>query len=245
MSQRARAVASGLLTTVTWIALGWIELAGIVHAFKDHGVGDGFAAVVVPPWAWYRSVEFFWHHTRAVDNSATNSTHTDGSYPPLNAEEQDVVSRVFSKAMKEPLTDDDLRAYKQELVSYGTRTGKPVIGSDVKQLLELARLGSAYHRELGRCLLASIDQRKPFISPELEELRDRMKESGMVRASKLDADFRNLDSAARGTTLTDEFGHEHYPPTRDDVIRDLKEDDIVDDNFNRVATIVDEVAKSQ
>jgi hypothetical protein len=232
MSERARAVASGLLTTVIWLAVGWGELGGTVHAFKGHGVGDGFAAVVVPPWAWYRSVEFFWHHPHAVDNSAKTSSHTDGSYPPLNAEEQDVISRVFSKAMKEPLADDDLSAYKHELVSYGARTGKPITGSDVKQLLELARLGSAYHRELGRCLLASIDQGKPFISPELEELRGRMKESGIVRASRLDADFRNIDSAARGTTLTDEFGHEHYPPTRDDVIRDLKEDDIGDDNFN-------------
>jgi hypothetical protein len=245
MSQTAQAVESGLLTTITWLAFGWVELGGIVHAFKDHSVGDGFAAVVVPPWAWYRSVEFFWHHTHGVEDNATNSSHTDGSFPPLNAEEESVVSRVFSKALKEPLTDDDLSEYKQELRSYAARTGKPVTGSDVKQFLDLARLGSAYHRELGRCLLASIDQGKPFISPKLEEPRDRMKASGTVRASRLDADFRNIDSAAHGTTLKDEFGHEHYPPTRDDVIRDLKEDDIVDDNFNRAAAIVDELARSR
>lgn len=37
------------------------EIGGIYHTAKKHGTADVFTSVVLPPWAWYRSVELFWH----------------------------------------------------------------------------------------------------------------------------------------------------------------------------------------
>jgi hypothetical protein len=46
------------------IAVAWGETGGVVHAFKQHGIVDGLAAVLVPPWACWRGLEFFWHDSR-------------------------------------------------------------------------------------------------------------------------------------------------------------------------------------
>ena len=68
----------------------------------------------------------------------------------------------------------------------------------------------------------------------------RILETGFARESKLDADFRNIDSAATGSTFTDEFGHQHYPITRDKVLAKLKEEDVVDENLKKISAIVEE-----
>lgn len=39
----------------------WLQFGGIYHAFSRHPNGDGIASVLIPPWAWYRSIEYFWH----------------------------------------------------------------------------------------------------------------------------------------------------------------------------------------
>src|SRR5689334_842945 len=105
MSNRTKSVISGLLTVIFWVCFGWTELGGIVHAFKDHSVGDGFAATIVPPWAWYRSIEFFWHKDVRASRNASQSGPPEQRYPPLIAREQNVISRVFSKAQEQPLTE--------------------------------------------------------------------------------------------------------------------------------------------
>jgi hypothetical protein len=234
MSNRASALVGNLLSLIVWAVVVWGELVGNVHAFRQHGVRDGFAALFVPPWSWYRGMEFFWHKPRAENGPAQ-----EVEYPALNTEEESAVSRVFSKAMQEPLTEDDLAAYQQVLSHYAKRTGKPLTRRDLEQLSEAVTLSSEYHREMARCLLLSIDQKKPFISTDLERLRKRVEETGLVRKAKLDADFRNIDSAANGTALTDEFGHQHYPITRKEVLLKLKEDDIVDDNMKRITALVE------
>jgi hypothetical protein len=38
------------------------EIAGIMHSAKKHSTGDVIAAISIPPWAWYRSIEMFWHN---------------------------------------------------------------------------------------------------------------------------------------------------------------------------------------
>ena len=37
------------------------EIAGIIHSVHKHSTGDVIASVIIPPWAWYRSAELFWH----------------------------------------------------------------------------------------------------------------------------------------------------------------------------------------
>lgn len=234
MSNDGSTLVSKLLSLIVWTVVIWGEFVGNVHAFRQHGVRDGFAAFFVPPWSWYRGMEFFWHKPRA-----DNETVREAEYPALNAEEESVVSRTLSKAMREPLTENDLTAYRQALSHYAKRTGNPLTRRDFEQFSEAARISSEYHREMARCLLLSIDQKKSFISTELERLRKIIEDTGLVRKTKLDADFRNIDSAVNGTTVTDEFGHEHYPITRDEVLQKLKQDDIVDDNMKRITAFVE------
>lgn len=54
----------------TMVALGsiilvptifYLEFGGIYHAFKKHGNTDGWIAVCVPPYTFYRALEWFWH----------------------------------------------------------------------------------------------------------------------------------------------------------------------------------------
>jgi len=49
----------GFLQVLIVLGILWGEFGGIYHAFKHRGVGDGLKAVFVPPYSWYRSIEFF------------------------------------------------------------------------------------------------------------------------------------------------------------------------------------------
>lgn len=37
------------------------EVAGIVHSVRHHSKGDIIACIFLPPLAWYRSIEMYWH----------------------------------------------------------------------------------------------------------------------------------------------------------------------------------------
>lgn len=51
----------GVVGTVGLAIFLWLQFGGLYHAFSRHPNGDGIAAVLIPPWAWYRSIEYFWH----------------------------------------------------------------------------------------------------------------------------------------------------------------------------------------
>jgi len=38
------------------------EIFGIAHSAKKHNTGDITLSILVPPWAWWRSVEMWWHN---------------------------------------------------------------------------------------------------------------------------------------------------------------------------------------
>lgn len=61
MSGRTQSAISAFLSAILLLAMIWGVFGGITHAFKRHSIGEGIAAVFVRPWAWYRSLEFFWH----------------------------------------------------------------------------------------------------------------------------------------------------------------------------------------
>lgn len=46
----------------------YLEVGGIVHSARKHSFGDTFVSVAIPPWAWYRSVEMWWHNDYADVN---------------------------------------------------------------------------------------------------------------------------------------------------------------------------------
>ncbi|MBC8484578.1 MAG: hypothetical protein H8D45_00875 [Bacteroidetes bacterium] len=48
-------------TTILGLGFIWIEFGGLYHSFKKHSLAEGVIATFIPPVAWYRSVEFFWH----------------------------------------------------------------------------------------------------------------------------------------------------------------------------------------
>jgi len=52
---------TGLGYTVLSGLILWGYGGGMYHAFEKHGIGDGVVSVFVPPWTFYRSIEFFWH----------------------------------------------------------------------------------------------------------------------------------------------------------------------------------------
>lgn len=52
---------SRLSAVIVWALLGYAEIGGVVHAFRSHRTSDGVTAIIVPPWAWFRSVEWIWH----------------------------------------------------------------------------------------------------------------------------------------------------------------------------------------
>jgi hypothetical protein len=60
-------VAGSILAICFSLFFIWIQFGGVYHAFKHHGVGDGFVSVFVPPFAWYRSIEFFFHSSPSAE----------------------------------------------------------------------------------------------------------------------------------------------------------------------------------
>ena len=46
-----------------------LEISGIYHAAFHHSSGDAALAFFVPPYAWYRSIESFYHTTESDDTS--------------------------------------------------------------------------------------------------------------------------------------------------------------------------------
>lgn len=51
----------------------YLQFGGIYHSFKRHGLADGVATVCIPPWAWYRAVETFWHEAEWEEEYELNS----------------------------------------------------------------------------------------------------------------------------------------------------------------------------
>lgn len=59
----------------------YLEVGGIVHSVRKHSFGDTFISVTIPPWAWYRSVEMWWHDDLAdVNWDERLSTDTKNCY---------------------------------------------------------------------------------------------------------------------------------------------------------------------
>lgn len=56
----------------------WLEFGGIYHAFSHSAIG-GYFSVIIPPYAWYRSIEFFWHEEEQVDWEKKASTSISNS----------------------------------------------------------------------------------------------------------------------------------------------------------------------
>lgn len=100
---------------------------------------------------------------------------------------------------------------------------------------------TAYQREMQRCLLASIDQKKPFVSVELERLRQKIRSTGIRDDARLETDLKQIESAAFGTEYEDGRGKRYHPVTRSDIMRGAKEVEITDQNFKKLGAVFAEL----
>ena len=77
------------------------EGAGIYHAFKKHDIGDGLIAVFIPPYAWYRSLEIWWHDDfAAVDWDQRVKSDARVLIALLNASANPDMERVFAPSSR-------------------------------------------------------------------------------------------------------------------------------------------------
>jgi len=91
----------------------------------------------------------------------------------------------------------------------------------------------SYEYELGRCYLKSFDTKKPYISDELKWLRKKMESLVYASISKLDADFKNINSAANNEICTDEYGNEYPPFTREGIFKVIENAEILKTNIEK------------
>lgn len=52
---------SNIAIGIFYIVMGLPVFIGIYHSVKKHSPGDVVASILLPPWGWYRGIEFFWH----------------------------------------------------------------------------------------------------------------------------------------------------------------------------------------
>jgi hypothetical protein len=212
---------SKLLNTV--FALYLISVTCAVSYFnwqfaKEHGFWAwAFLGEIVPT-----AKAVIWPYYAFGGGKGTQPTEeSQAAWPPLNAAELDVASRVAGKAMNEPLSEQDLRAVREMCLSYEKRVGRKMEPAHLAVLSKLQDKTNDYNQELGRCLLMSIDSKAPFVSEELRRLRKEMESTGLVDKAKLDDDFAKITAAGNGTEFTDRFGKSYYPTTREDVLTGL------------------------
>ena len=60
MSKLSDTLTSGIGLLIA-VLIGYGEIFGIVHSVRHHSVGDNIASIAIPPWAWWRSAEMWWH----------------------------------------------------------------------------------------------------------------------------------------------------------------------------------------
>ena len=227
--------------TVFILFIGWGETVGVVHAFRQHGSGSGWAALFIPPVAWWRGVEFFTH--ARPPHEAPSATDAPSSVAiPLDAAETSVMSEVMSHAMAGTLHEEDLQRYKDTCRRYLRRGGTSLTVEGAAFFLRATALVVTYNKELGRCLLVSFDTRQPFESVDLQKLRSQMAKTGQVRAGKLEADKHKLTSTAQRTPWTDEFGQTFAPLDRDEIVAGLAMADTVEGNMKRLFLALEEVS---
>jgi hypothetical protein len=66
-----------IIITVVCLLLAYGEIVGIYHSYNKHSKEDGIYSVIIPPLAWYRSVEIWLH--KDVENVDWNEKLKSGT----------------------------------------------------------------------------------------------------------------------------------------------------------------------
>lgn len=167
------------------------------------------------------------------NNTIGNLIEAPQKWPKLTKEEQTEISAVAAKMMREPLEKKDLERVRRVYKGYTKRTGRPITKYEAKLMTQATETLGQYNYEISRCLLQSINTKKPYISDDLKRLRGKMEDLGYARKSKLDADFRQIVSAANNEVWIDEFGKKYNPLKLEDVLKKIDRAKMVNDNFKK------------
>ncbi|ODS29986.1 MAG: kinesin light chain KLC [Candidatus Scalindua rubra] len=168
-----------------------------------------------------------------LDNTLDDSDKITHKLPEYTIEEQTRLNVVKTKLMKEPLDEKDLEIVREVQKSYTKRTGILITEIQARKMMYVTEIIFSYEYELGRCYLISFDTKKPYISEELKWLRKKMESLVSASISKLDADFKNINSAANNEVCIDEYGNEHPPLTREDIFKVIENAEILKTNIEK------------
>jgi len=156
-----------------------------------------------------------------------------GRWPELTEEESLDLDFIRKTMMEEPLDDDDLKRLSEINKNYEKRVGRSISGEEVLLATQFIKLIVEYRGELASCLLKSLETKKPFISEKLKKLNSEMRHLGMDSKAELDSDFRAIRAAGTGEIWTDENGQKRYPATREDILKEIKKNEMVNDNIKK------------
>lgn len=61
MTQKKETFFDTIKVVVFLVVLVWLQFGGIYHSATKHSSSDLVLTILIPPYSWYRSIEFFWH----------------------------------------------------------------------------------------------------------------------------------------------------------------------------------------
>jgi hypothetical protein len=209
----------GIFALIITIAFLWFQFGGIWHAFKGHSTKAGIIAIIVPPVAWYYSVEFFFHKAQP----AGLPSQADQSLADLTPDEMSQFSLFTASMDKRLLSDSEIQAYLALETRYEKRTGNKYDPKAAIEAFQSTLITNDYQAELLRCMLMSLDAHHREQSAKLMDLKDKAIDAGR-RASLVKADMEMLDNLASGDTAgRDQYGVQRRLPTRDQILEYLEE----------------------
>ncbi len=154
-------------------------------------------------------------------------------WPEMTIDESIELDAIKAKMLEEPLDDEDLERVIQINRSYEKRVGRSITEDETELYLPFINTVKQYKFEFGNSLLRSFDTKKPFISDKLNKLSKEMRHLCLKRKSSIDANFRLIMSAATGDVWTDENGKKCYPPTREEILKEIKKNEMVKNNLEK------------
>lgn len=91
---------TGIGSLLLFLVVGWLQLGGLYHSATAHSGIDLAVAFFVPPWAWYRSVEYFWHDTSPQSSSLVDSERLVRRYD-IDRERAELLSGLVARYVEE------------------------------------------------------------------------------------------------------------------------------------------------
>jgi hypothetical protein len=168
-----------------------------------------------------------------LDNTLDDSTKITREVPEYTKEEHARLNVIKTKLLKEPLDEEDLEIVREVQKRYTKRTGISFTEIQARKKIYDIEIIFSYEYELGRCYLISFDTKALYVSEELKWLRKKMENIVHANTSKLDADFKNINSAANNEICIDEYGNEYPPFTREGIFKVLENAEILKNNIEK------------